>query len=196
MVVHGPLSTRSIPHDTVAHKQFVGLATRGHGGNDGVIWPLAACDIVRVPILQRKTRATVLQRKTTAFGHGASPETSIVGRDERARIALRIGGGKVDRIGALEGLAVADIDGGLAGVKELGARLEVLLAEQFGDRDVHDGRVGDIVTRVRKRQTWGWRDVREETSVIFVHTHRSASMRTCRYSTELCSSLRMSSILP
>lgn len=53
-------------------------------------------------LLQRKPGTPILENKSLALGNNATAETCIDTVDERTSVSMRIGNGKVDRVGGLK----------------------------------------------------------------------------------------------
>ena len=92
------LRLHEAPHHAERHQ---GLTTRGaseHGGNYGVVGPLAGLKHVRVAPFQRKIEAPVLKGEPALFRDYPRSETHVVAVDEAAQVAMAIGGGEVDGV--------------------------------------------------------------------------------------------------
>lgn len=118
MVVSCPaeVSQRIVPHTSATQRQDRKALCDG-----------AYRETIRVPLFEREASASVLERETTVLGYDARAETGIVAENERACIALLVGGCEIHRVGRREGRASADVDGGFLGVKELCAGAKVVL---------------------------------------------------------------------
>lgn len=92
---------------------------------------LFALEDVRVPFFEGKACPAVLQCKATSFRHDTRTDTGIVGKDETASIAVRVGCSEVDGIARSERRAASDIRSSLLWVEELCSLAEVFLCTPF-----------------------------------------------------------------
>ena len=85
-----------------------------------MVGALVRCkDVGMVGWLQHEIGASVLQRKAASFGDNAGAEASVIGINERDRVAVRVAASKVYSIGVIVGGRTVVWDGGgLGGIEE------------------------------------------------------------------------------
>ena len=70
-----------------------------HGGDDGVVWPFAGGEDIRVSGFQTEIGAAVLKCEATAAGDDAGSESAVVADYKGTAVAFGIGDGEVYRVG-------------------------------------------------------------------------------------------------
>lgn len=78
--------------------EILSSRVREHSRDNGMVWSLVRCEDIRMALLQREARASVLENKTAAGGDDPGAEPPVGAVDERAGVALSIGHGEVDRV--------------------------------------------------------------------------------------------------
>ena len=96
--LHMSLRLHEAPHHAERHQGLAASGASEHGGNYGVVRPLAGLKHVRVAPFQRKIEAPVLKGEPALFRDNPRSETHVVAVDEAAQVAMAIGGGEVDGV--------------------------------------------------------------------------------------------------
>lgn len=65
-------------HDTIRHAQLLCHCICHHSWNDGMVGTLVWGQAVWMSLFQHKVRASVLQCKSTSFGHNACAKSHVV----------------------------------------------------------------------------------------------------------------------
>lgn len=97
------LGLHEATHDAVHRVQGAVGRVGHHGGDDGVVRPLARREHVGVALAQREVGAAVLQREAAPLGDDAGAEAAVVAVDEGYAVALLVRHGEVDRIAVVVG---------------------------------------------------------------------------------------------
>lgn len=99
--LHVSLGLHEAPHDAVHGVEAPVTGQGHHGRDDGVVWPLARRETVRVVWVQGEVGAPVVKREATTGGDDAGPEPAVVAVDEGHAVAPLVRHRKVDGIAVI-----------------------------------------------------------------------------------------------
>src|SRR6202158_3814158 len=142
---------RLIPsaHNAKCHSR---LASLRESGNDGVARPLAPRQRIRRSAIQRKQRASIVQRESRSGCHDSRSKLRVITLDQRDHVSVAVHHAQIRRIASSGYFARSNLTVGMLRINQLCSFIRPFLRQQRRHRHFLPARISNVCRHVRVRQ--------------------------------------------